>query len=395
MTIIVLFCAPIFIGLILYYTKKIRHYSEIAFEKNSLTVKQLEESINSIKVVKMFDRKNYSLIKYLKIAKMALLSNVKLRVVENTNSLYLGLLLGILPMVIIIFGDYEVIQGSFTIGKLIAFNSFINYFFSSMSGLITTNSSIHMGLISLQRVVEILNLPEEDLIESRMRFANIDSLCFEGVKFSYENNNNVINNLSFRINKGEKVAIVGESGAGKSTLLNLLCGLYNISDGIIRVNDSIISSNNSHILRNNIGIVSQETFLFDESILDNIKFANRNITNEDVIKLCEISHCSEFIEGFTNKYQEIVGYNGTKLSGGQRQRLAIARALAKNADILILDEATSNIDRQSQDFIWDTVFKKIDSNKILIIVTHDLDWANKCDRLLRIIDGRIMEEANI
>jgi len=178
-------------------------------------------------------------------------------------------------------------------------------------------------------------------------------------------------------------------------LLNLLCGLYNISDGIIRVNDSIISSKNSHILRNNIGIVSQETFLFDESILDNIKFANRNITNEDVIKLCEISHCSEFIEGFTNKYQEIVGYNGTKLSGGQRQRLAIARALAKNADILILDKATSNIDRQSQDFIWDTVFKKIDSNKILIIVTHDLDWANKCDRLLRIIDGRIMEEANI
>ena len=220
-----------------------------------------------------------------------------------------------------------------------------------------------------------------------------DSLEFRNVSFEYNKNRKVLKNINVKINKGESIALVGESGAGKTTFVDLIPRYYDIKNGGIFIDNINVNDINVFSLRKQISIVSQDSILFNDTIYNNIKFGNNKANKEDIKNAIKISNSYKFIDELPKKLETIVGEKGTKLSGGQKQRIAIARAILKNSDILILDEATSSLDSTTEYGIKQEL-DKISKDKTLIIIAHRLSTILNADRILLFKDGEIIEEGN-
>lgn len=285
-------------------------------------------------------------------------------------------------------------QEKMTIGQLVMFNGYAAMIFGPFTILANNWHVIQNGLIALERAEKILSQPKEIYEPENAVILDkiIGEVKFDKVSFSYENKQlKVLDSISFTVNPGEVIALVGESGVGKSTLVDLISLYFQPAGGKILIDGHNIKNLNLKFLRSQIAVVPQEIILFNDTVKNNIRYGNFSASEKKVFEAAQKAYCSEFIEKFPKKYEQIVGERGIKLSVGQKQRIAIARAILRNPKILILDEPTSALDARSEKFVTEAL-EELMKGRTTFIIAHRLSTVRKADRILVLENGRIMEE---
>jgi len=252
---------------------------------------------------------------------------------------------------------------------------------------------VQNGLISIERAEKILKTPPEVYVpENAVVLSDIKGeVEFKNVYFSYKRGKQVLENINFKVKPGEIIALVGESGVGKSTLIDLISGYYFTTSGNVYIDNHNVKNFDLNFLRSKIAVVPQEVVLFNDTIEKNIKYGNFGASIKAVKKAAEMSHCLEFIEKFSKKWNQIVGERGVKLSVGQKQRVAIGRAILRKPRILILDEPTSALDAKSENIIAESL-EELMKDRTTFIIAHRLSTVRKADRILVLDKGKIAEE---
>ena len=299
-------------------------------------------------------------------------------------------------VVILWVGAHSVLQGNMTIGSLISFNALLVYFLDPVKNLINLQPTLQTAMVASDRLGEILDL-EIEKDETQQRKVSPASLkgdiSIREISFRYGTRQLVLEHFSMEIKKGQRIAIVGESGAGKTTIAKLLLNLYPYEAGAITVANYALPDIQLECLRKKIAYIPQETFLFSGTILDNLTFGIERPNMEDVIRCAQMAQIHEFVNALPLRYETHIDENGNNLSGGQRQRIAIARAMLKKPEILILDEATSNLDAVTEKAIQDTLDSYSDG-MTTIIIAHRLSTIRSCDAIFVMEKGRILESGS-
>lgn len=291
-------------------------------------------------------------------------------------------------------GIYLVSRGISTIGQFVMLLAYINFLSNSINMLGGSYKQLQEGLTTIKRADKIFGETQEAYeVPGAVKIKNPEgNIEFKGVGFSYEDEN-VLDNISFKVRAGEMVAIVGKSGEGKSTLVDLISRYNTPQKGKILFDGVDIGKMNLADLRNNIAIVPQEVALFNDTIKNNIAYANLEAREEDVIRAAKLANCHQFIQKFPKKYEQVVGEKGVKLSIGQKQRVAIARAILRNPRILILDEATSALDSESEKYVQEAL-EEVMKNRTTFVIAHRLSTIRKADLILVIEKGKIVESGD-
>jgi subfamily B ATP-binding cassette protein MsbA len=263
--------------------------------------------------------------------------------------------------------------------------------------LTKVNVAIEQGLAAANRILPIIDLSNEINLNEDKDKLNISegNIIFKDVNFTYKSNpeNKVLRNINANFTGGKMTALVGHSGSGKSTLLNMIPRIYAPTDGIINFDDQDISKFSLASLRSQISIVDQNTTLFDDTVLNNIKYARPEATNEEIYQAAKQSMCTEFINNLESGYETMIGENGVKLSGGEKQRLSIARAFLKKSKIILLDEATSSLDSETEDKIQKAL-SQLTLNKTTIVIAHRLSTILNSDKIYVVDNGKIIDSGN-
>ena len=288
------------------------------------------------------------------------------------------------------YGCRAVMTGTMTLGEVFAVLAFLNFLYGPVNSFVAANLRIQQSAAAIQRIYEFLKEPKErqdgeklSAVEGKIEFCN--------VSFAYDGSNKVLENVSFSIEPGRAVALVGRTGAGKSSLVNLLLGFYNPQSGSVLLDGKKINELSLETVRESIGVVDQQTFLFSGTILENIRFGKPDATLEEVVSASKQSYADEFIERLPEGYDTRVGERGVRLSGGQCQRIALARMFLKNPQILILDEAVSAIDSESERYIQRALVPLI-STRTTIVIAHRLSSLLLADHVIVIEQGKVVEE---
>ena len=264
--------------------------------------------------------------------------------------------------------------------------------YQPVKSLTKVNVSIGQGLSAARRILPIIDTKNEINLNKESKNLRLTSgdIEFDRVNFAYKSNleNQVLKNISIKINGGKMTALVGHSGSGKSTLLNMIPRIYNPTSGEVKVDNNNISSINLHSLRRQISIVDQNTTLFDDTIFNNIKYAKPEASDEEIFTAAKISMCTDFIEKLENKFQTVIGENGVKLSGGEKQRLSIARALLKDSKIILLDEATSSLDSETEEKIQKAI-EELTKNKTTVVIAHRLSTILNSEKIYVVDKGSV------
>ncbi len=289
----------------------------------------------------------------------------------------------------------KVIDGSMTLGDLVLVNAFMLQLYMPLHFLGFVYREIKHSLADMERMFSLLDENQEIRDKPDAKILNVQqpSIRFDHVNFSYETNRQILFDISFDIPTGKNIAVVGQSGSGKSTLARLLFRFYDVQTGSIQINRQDIRDVTQQSLRASMGIVPQDTVLFNDSIYYNIAYGHPNATSEEVFAAARSAHIHEFIESLPEKYETIVGERGLKLSGGEKQRVAIARTILKNPEILIFDEATSALDSKSEKLIQ-AELKRIATYRTTLTIAHRLSTIADADQILVMDQGRIIEHGN-
>lgn len=284
-------------------------------------------------------------------------------------------------------------RGIINVGTFVLVQTYIIGLANKLSGVSRIARNVYQSLADSKEIVEILEKPYEiaDVVDAKKLLAPEGEITFTDVGFNFHETREVIKNFNLTIHGGEKVAVIGPSGAGKTTFVRLVMRLYDVTKGSIKIDGQNIQSVTQDSLREFISFVPQDPVLFHRTLMDNIRYGRRDATDEEVKDAARIAHCAEFIEALPLKYETFVGERGIKLSGGERQRIAIARAILKRAPILILDEATSSLDSESETLIQDA-FDTLMKDCTTIVIAHRLSTIKKMDRIVGMADGKIVEE---
>lgn len=290
---------------------------------------------------------------------------------------------------------HQVLHNTITPGQLASFFAALLFAYQPMKRLINVYADLQSGIAAAGRVFEVMDLEKNCPEKYNNHLSSFThEIRFSNVSFRYTLHAPVLNNLSFSIKKGERLGIIGPSGTGKSTLCDLMLGFIEPTTGIISIDGYDISSLSRSSLRNQISYVSQQPFLFNDTILANIQYGHPEASFEAVIQACSIANAHTFISELPYEYNTIVGENGCKLSGGQKQRITIARALLKNADIILFDEATSALDVQSEQMIQQAL-QSWCKNKTVIIISHRLSFLEQMDRIFSLTNNQIIEHNRV
>ena len=303
-----------------------------------------------------------------------------------------GAIIAIGVTIIMFFASNEVVNGEMTLGDLVLVNVFLLQLFIPLGFLGVVYRQIRYSLADMQQLVNLLNeRPEiEDRPDAKTLQISRGEIEFKNVSFSYQSDRPILHNVSFAIKPGKKLAVVGSSGAGKSTLARLLFRFYDVTDGEILLDGQDIRNVTQKSLREMIGIVPQDTVLFNESIYYNLAYAKLDATKEEVVQAAKLAHIHEFIESLPEKYDTVVGERGLKLSGGEKQRVAIARTILKDPKILIFDEATSALDTRSEQAIL-VDLRTTARNHTTLVIAHRLSTVVDADEILVMDHGKIVE----
>lgn len=289
------------------------------------------------------------------------------------------------------FGGNDVLSGVLSFGKMVTFLSCIGLLYGPLQWLMQLPRQLAQTAVSAGKVFEIIDEKEDVLDRENAEEIEVKGdVTFEHVHFGYKVYSPVLKDINFSVKKGEMIGIVGPSGVGKSTLINLIMRLYDVSSGQILIDGVDIRDISQHALRSQIGVVLQETYLFDGTVWDNLIYAKPDATMEEVVQAAKIANAHDFICKMPDGYQEYIGSRGYKLSGGEKQRIAIARAILRNPKILILDEATASLDTETEKMIQEAL-KNLTQNRTTFAIAHRLSTLRNADRLIVLDGGRIVE----
>jgi len=354
---------------------------------------QLVESINSVRTIKQFGIEDFENIKT---------ENRFIRLLDSVyksaiNSLFSGnsseFVTRIFTIIVLWIGSNFVIDNAITAGELLSFYALIGYLTSPVSGLIGMNKTIQNALIAADRLFEIMDLQhEENENKIELTKKNLGDIVFESVSFSYGTRVDVFEDFNLTIKKGQLTAIIGESGSGKTTLAALLQKLYPLKSGRILIGENSIEYFDNQSIRKLIASVPQQLNLFAGNVLENIAIGEFSIDFQRVVQICSMPGIMPFIEKLPAGFNTWLGENGASLSGGERQRLAIARALYRDPEILILDEATSSLDSESEQYVKDAILNLKKQNKTIIMIAHRLSTTVNADKIVILENGNLVEE---
>lgn len=393
------FTLIIFASVILYitFTVKVMNWRmQYRIEMNRLESKANNDAVDSLI--------NYETVKYFNNEKMEsdrcnqTLGDWESNAVLSQSSMSAlnlgqGAIIALGVTVIMIFAANEVVAGKMTLGDLVLVNALLLQLFIPLGFLGVVYRQIRYSLADMHQLVSLLNEhPEiEDKAGAKLLTVSKGEVKFNHVNFGYQDERQILHDVSFTIKPGKKLAVVGASGAGKSTLARLLFRFYDVNDGSILIDGQAISDVTQHSLREGIGIVPQDTVLFNDSIYYNLAYANPDANREQIIKAAKMAHIHEFIDSLPEKYDTMVGERGLKLSGGEKQRVAIARILLKAPKILVFDEATSALDTKSEQAILQDL-KTTAENHTTLVIAHRLSTIVDADEILVLDKGRIVEQ---
>ena len=383
-------------GIIVFiYNKPIKKINRKIMEMNSKVTSQFVETINGIETIKVFNQEKNEETKTDKLYKKFLkkiFNGGILSLSQQTVTMFVAV---VGELVILWVGTACVIKGNLTLGELITFNALLGYFINPIKNLINLQPSIQTAVVAADRLGEILDIApeyndEQDQSDNKSRF---NKVSISNLDFRYGTRDLVLRHINLEIHRGEKIAFVGESGSGKTTLAKLLVRLYEQEKGSIKLDSSDIREFSISQIRNNISYISQNTFLFSGTIKENLLFGNSDATDDDISQVCKMCELEEYINSLPLKLNTRIEENGKNLSGGQKQRLAIARALLNNPEILIMDEATSNLDYITEKSIEKTI-NTFSGNMTTIIIAHRLSTIKDCDKIFVFRNGEIVETGN-
>ncbi len=353
---------------------------------------RLTESLGGVRVVKGYHAEERE-EKIFASGVQRLLDNVlKTLTATSLMSLSGALLLGIVSVLMMEFGGHKMLAGSMTPGQWFAYNAFLAFLIAPVFQIVAIGTQITEAITGLERTREILNEKLED--ETPGRIVTLDRVNgkveMEHVSFAYDTRKEVLRDVSFRSEPGTVTALVGPSGAGKSTIIGLIAAFYVPSSGRVLVDGVDLATVKLNSYRTQLGVVLQETFLFDGTIRENVAFARPAATEEEILAACHIARVDEFAESFENQYDTVVGERGVKLSGGQKQRVSIARAILADPRILILDEATSSLDSESEALIQEGL-RYLMRGRTTFVIAHRLSTIRRADQILVVEAGRVIE----
>lgn len=384
---------PILIIFAMVFGKFIRKLSKQTQDELAAANVIVEETLHSIMTVKSFAGEEYESSRYSKGLNKVV--KVALKAAGFRGAFISFIIFALFGGIVAVmwYGASLVAQGVMSVGDLVSFVLYTTFIGGSIAGLGDIYSQIQKAIGSSERVLEILDEAPEVSTADYQQVPVDGQIQFDQVRFNYPTRPEieVLKGVSFTIRPGEKVALAGHSGAGKSTIIQLLLKFYPVSSGSIEVDGKHLQNWNLKQLRSNIGIVPQEVLLFGGSIKENIAYAKPEATEEEIIEAAKKANAWQFISKFPEGLETKVGERGIKLSGGQRQRVAIARAILKDPAILILDEATSSLDAESEALVQEAL-DELMKNRTTIIIAHRLATIRKVDRIYVLNEGRIVEE---
>ena len=375
--------------------KKMGKKVHVSLEASDKFMKFLSEIIKGSWLIKIYQKEEDEL------KKISMIIDERFKAIRKVEQTRLGagpimeIISAIAIAIVVFFAGYRSMQGAITLGEFVSFLAALMLAYQPVRALAGINVGIQEGITAAKRIYEIIDQKNEiynDENAPSLKLKNA-TLEFKNISFTYPDGTHALKNLSAKIEGGRKVGLVGISGSGKTTFLNLIPRFFNLEHGTILIDDQNINSINLNSLRKEISIVSQDVILFDDTIRSNILYGNASASDDEIINACKFAAAQDFIEKLPNKYETIIGENGIKLSGGQKQRLSIARAILKDSPIILLDEATSSLDSESEAVIQKAI-ENLTKNKTTIIIAHRLSTIMNCDKILVFDSGQIVDEGS-
>jgi ABC-type multidrug transport system fused ATPase/permease subunit len=359
---------------------------------NAEVTGRLTESLSGVRVVKGYHAEAREEGVFATGVQRLLDNVLKTLTATSLMSLSAAGLMGIVSAIIMVLGAHKILAGTMTLGTFFMFNIFLGLLVAPVFQIVAIGTQITEAITGLERTREILNEKLEDDEPGRTQtLERVNGLVeMENVSFAYDTRKEVLHEVNFRSEPGTVTALVGPSGAGKSTIIGLIAAFYVPSGGMVRVDGVDLSKVKLDSYRTQLGVVLQETFLFDGTIRENVAFARPNASEREILAACQIARVDEFAESFENKYDTVVGERGVKLSGGQKQRVSIARAILADPRILILDEATSSLDSESEALIQEGL-RYLMRGRTTFVIAHRLSTIRRADQILVVEAGRIIE----
>lgn len=379
---------------IVYFGKRLRKWVRRSQERIGLLNSILKETFSGVRVIKAFGMEEYEIKRFGKENDKVFQANVKSMVMEEASSPAVELLGALAAAAVIIIGGYKVIEGQITTGAFFSFMAALGLLYEPLKKINKMYLSFQAALAAVARVFEVLDTkPTIVDHENAVTIKGVEKeIHFSHVSFRYgPEQPDVLSDLEFTVKTGQVAAIVGSSGAGKTTLVNLLPRFWDVTEGAILFDGIDIRDITMKSLREQIGIVTQETFLFADSVAANIAYDDVESDTEKIIETAKAANAHDFIMKLPNQYDTMIGELGVKLSGGQRQRLAIARALYKDAPVLILDEATSALDTESEREVQ-AALERLLTGRTSFVIAHRLSTILRADRIFVVQDGAIVED---
>jgi subfamily B ATP-binding cassette protein MsbA len=375
--------------------KKMGKKVNLSLEASDKFMKFLSEIIKGSWLIKIYQKEQEEL------KKISMIIDERFKAIRKVEQTRLGagpimeIISAIAIAIVVFFAGYRSLQGAITLGEFVSFLAALMLAYQPVKALAGINVGIQEGVAAARRIYEIIDQKNEIINNENapsLKLTNA-TLEFKNISFVYPDGTQALKNLSAKIEGGKKVGLVGISGSGKTTFLNLIPRFFNLEHGQILIDGQNINDINLNSLRKEISLVSQDVILFDDTIKSNILYGNSSASDEEIVAACKFAAAQDFIEKLPNKYETIIGENGIKLSGGQKQRLSIARAILKNSSIILLDEATSSLDSDSETVIQKAI-ENLTKNKTTIIIAHRLSTIMNCDKILVFDNGKIIAEGS-
>jgi subfamily B ATP-binding cassette protein MsbA len=388
LALISLIVLPFFVYSIKYFSVRIRNKSHEFQERFARVFGTIQESLSAIELTKLFQLENRNAGKLVNRLKGYIKTSIKVNLLHNTSRFITAFIGGLGPLLVLWYGGREVIRGELTLGTLVAFSAFLGYLYGPVEGVVNLNTAVQSSLASLERIFELFDIAPRIRDPEMPKSLNqvVGMVEFKEVTFSYETNVIVLNKINLTAEPGKTIALVGKSGAGKTSLVNLIPRFYDPQIGAIFIDGIDIKDVRVRDLRKIIGVVPQEVFLFNGSIKENIRCGKLNAEDEEIYEAAKLANAHEFIERFPQGYDSIVGERGAKLSGGEKQRVAIARAILRNPAILILDEATSDLDSESEKLIQQALSRLLE-DRTTFVIAHRFSTILNADKIV-VLDNK-------
>ena len=376
--------------------KRISKVSSQQMNRAGILTSYLIEIFKNHKLIKIFQKENFEKERAEKFIENLKEATRKIAIVFNRASPIMEFLTGIMIAILIFVAAKLVSSKELEVSNFFSFLAAMMLAYQPVRSLATLNIAIQQGVAGASRVLPIIDdvVKIKDKDNANNLNFKIGNIEFKDVKFVYPNSEKqILSSINLNFSGGKMTALVGHSGAGKSTILNLIPRFYDVNEGDIKIDDQSIYDASTYSLRKNISLVSQDTTLFDDTIKNNIAYANSNASKDEIEEASNFSFASEFIEKLPNKYETLIGENGVRLSGGEKQRLSIARAMLKKSPIILLDEATSSLDAETEDKIQKAI-SFLTKGRTTIVIAHRLSTILNSDKIYVIDKGKICGEGN-